>query len=146
MCEFITKPKSQILFIDHFCDNLFLKSSCFFWNNSRPNDKVKRSGSVDSLIDAQQNSTKNDINLVSIGTHFSLNPTDNCAVNRRDKITSPGLSHRFKDHLSITSTPSMRLFESQHNLQDIPLSPTASFRTTKTLSGIYSLNSRHIAN
>ena len=142
MCECIEKCDSQIL-LSLLRINLFSqKSSCFSWNNTRPNDKVKRSGSVDSLIDAQQNSTKDDNNIVSIGNHFALNPTETIATNKRDKLMSSTFSHRFKEHMTLGSTSSVQLFESQQNLEDIPLSPTASFRITKTLSGIQNHNNK----
>ena len=126
------KWDKQINFIKHneiFAFIYFLKSTCFFWNNSRPNDKVKRSGSVDSLIDAQHNSTRNETNLVSIGPYFETNAMDNAVVNKRDKIT------RLKDQLAINAIPSAHIFQSQRNLQDIPLSPTSSQRFSKPFPG-----------
>jgi len=92
---------------------------------------LKKSGSVDSLIDAQH-TNKNNINITSIAPELVANEPENTFI-KRDR----NISHRFKGHLPISSTSSVQLFEAQRNIQDMaPSSPSAPYRLTKTLPGI----------
>jgi hypothetical protein len=102
--------------------------SCFFWNSKGINGKLKKSGSVDSLMDAQQ-TNKNNISITSIAPELVANETENTFI-KRDR----NIPHRFKSHLPISSTSSVQLFEAQRNIQDMaPSSPSAPYRLTKTL-------------
>ncbi|CAG2164917.1 unnamed protein product, partial [Oppiella nova] len=98
--------------------------------------KVKRSGSVDSLIDAQQqqlNANKNDINISSMAPYFAANhKTSQSAANKRERTLGATFSPRFRGHLPLSSTSSVQLMDAD---QYVPPSPSASYRITKALPG-----------
>lgn len=110
------------------CRNKWLvwRRSCFFWNNNKGcGERMKKTGSVDSLIDAQQ-VNRNNINI-SICDSSTIRAND--AITKRDTYIAP------KGHLPISSTSSVHLFDAQWT----PSSPTVPYRLSKTLPGINQL-------
>ncbi|CAG2107998.1 unnamed protein product [Medioppia subpectinata] len=99
-------------------------------------NKMKRSGSVDSLIDAQQqHNNREDINI-SIAPYFTPNipNANNNYQIKRDRALGTAFAPRFRGHLPLSSTSSVQLMDGQrnhHHMDDMPPSPSASYRITR---------------